>query len=1731
LSEDDESFDLNLSPEELNNLAKAMANAFSDTISSNPEAFLPEVTHVSNIYPVVTVPFDLDLIASSVSGVTDIVGQLKEFINSTLGSIAGSIISSIQTWIDQNIKPVINSVLSGVTSFIRDNILPVVGGKLMSLPDFFTKIIVPNLSSFISTNVLGTMLNIAYQVFQPAISGLKDWLGSAFDGIKSWFLDALKSGWNWIDSLIGGLKSWLGSALQSGWNWVTSTIADVGKAIIGTILPAISQLSSFAQSSLFSIMGGINKLFGLPSVILEGASKLFSGGISSLVNFIQQSILGRLTDLWNTLSTIAGQLSNAVTQLSSYVVTGYNVISTAFMGFANALLNLPTWFDEHISKPLGQAVSGLAEGFWKMLPDFVKEFLVSAKDFFVNMALFVVEFPKDPLGAISKYVLAPASTFISNLPIVKDYIIPLIKEHLFPFLKALAGFVVEFPKNPLKAISDYVLTPVSTFISGLPIIKDYVVPFIQNLKSSFDSLIKDPRGWLEKNILQPVADFINKTPFLRDVVVPSLKNLAGLLIEFPKDPLGSLKKYLLDPVVNFVSGLPIIKDYIVPFVKKAGEEFNKFIKDPIAYTKGVAEAVWNALTGLFSKVLELVGKAVSGLVDVIKTVVTGFWNVATGVFMPIANNLIGFVKSLVGAITQPIHDLILGIASAGTSLGKDFVGSIVNLAGSVAEPMGKLFTEPLQALFTPLNEALGKGLENLVAPQVEKLRKGEVPQGELLQLLVIMGAIPPITISATALMRGYYMVFRYLATLPTRVPFRLTIGYRIGEGNDADIMFAPLSVGQRLAVKMLQSFGVVHPIEVTFDTKALFLALAKEFKYYPTQYARSIVDSTSMWLTQPLSRLSASIFRNFLPMEMPSLETLIEYLKRHMGLGLDSDAFKKVLEDTKGFLRLYGYNDSVIDWTTRTDLTITVTDRFGNPRTVPLALMYTLPSPSDVAEMYVKDIFKSPEDFFKLYLARGMHKDVGSLYYFLRFKYPPPERLWQFVTRGISGMLWASIPEAERNEIMKEAGALGGFKPADAKALNFEHSTLFSSFRTYMKWHDFFRPSWIEGFTSDNQIMLDTLADIPTKIDQRWMVRFGLYQLLKESGVDMKSDASAFTKVVQSGEATTGIVMDLENFCRTLQATGIHPYYVPITAVAETIMSVSDERNLLRTGTLSLFKEGLWSVDALNKMLNGALTVSFNVAYFDPSPDKLDWSVGHIDVPIRFLPPEAKLTQLRALMDRALDIFKEFIRDMANAYQDYIVEKYETTETTPEGKPIPTFKSITMDIINDINSYFAKDYKSIVGQDLPDELKLQFVEDFFKPYAHALEQFRDVYAIRRVRSWTQRWIGWLMYRLATGVTKKEEFSNFVNTVSKASHLTPTEINFLSQVMEMMYTIATREYIPTPSQLATLSEYLVIPSDLITAVYDERNVPDKWRPIWTKYIEIRPTADDVRELISTYMYVIRYVKLPDDIVNKVKGYASYVGYRDKELAIFDLRAQLNEMLLNIRQNVREYIPTPMSLATLVEYVPKAREFFDDVVKAKNIPKEWQELWATYLDIRPIVDDVKRYFSRAEELYAKFMMKEGAFKKVLDDVKNYLGYTDKEIEFLMLTTKYERWRNAWNELIGTVEKMVLVSEYSPVARDYAVGKLYEMIDALPIDNAEKDKLKKMWEQYIRVRPIYDEVKRYVTDLINAVVDGTISEQTFASELDSLKEWGLGDDEIMFYKAMAGLRKARKLKIYLG
>jgi hypothetical protein len=161
----------------------------------------------------------------------------------------------------------------------------------------------------------------------------------------------------------------------------------------------------------------------------------------------------------------------------------------------------------------------------------------------------------------------------------------------------------------------------------------------------------------------------------------------------------------------------------------------------------------------------------------------------------------------------------------------------------------------------------------------------------------------------------------------------------------------------------------------------------------------------------------------------------------------------------------------------------------------------------------------------------------------------------------------------------------------------------------------------------------------------------------------------------------------------------------------------------------------------------------------------------------------------------------------------------------------------------------------------------------------------------------------------------------------------------------------------------------------------------------------------------------------------------------------------------------------------------------------------------------------------------MVKRDDFVNLISGVLNRLGFTTEERDFLMRTVELERWRNAWTELIGSVERLVSLSEYSPRASRYALAKVREMIDALPLPEADKNELKAMWEEYIKNRPVKSEAKMYITQLSNLYAEGLISDADFERELNAMREWGFSDNEIMFYRARAALMKARKMRIPVG
>lgn len=1296
----------------------------------------------------------------------------------------------------------------------------------------------------------------------------------------------------------------------------------------------------------------------------------------------------------------------------SGVVEHVNVDGVVVNLVSSSALSLFDWISNLLSS-IGSLLDGVKSaivsalytvGEWTF-NNFIKPAVDAVYDFLVNTV-------KPVLDSIFSTVSGVVSSVVGQVSSVVSGAVSSIISEVWSAVSGVVNTVVEGVEGVVSWIVDVVRDLIDGVSISISLMKGDVLSAIGTAVSN---LLTDVSSSVWGMLDDAVASLTGYLDGVKADLTALLSGVSSSLTAVFESSIAGLKVWFDTSVSWLTSTVNELYGVVGEGFGSVMESLNAMFSSMAVYFEGLTRMISDGFTGMSMAFTGFVN-AIAGLpmafAEILGNFASWIWTAIPNWLSGVISGIGDFFFKVLPMVLNPII-MIYSMSFKSPTFVPDFTMSLIEAhIGKVPQWLVIQLlkaTSPLHNVLLSFAEFISVTITNLFGGLFGFVRLFSDPYKEFMGL-VLLEFLPPVAQSYFKPIMDKYIVLHPEKTLQEVVKafetitkelityFSSFIFGHVGIRAVISIMkvmsqfFKDLGAMFDLALKPLGIGG-----QGRFSFKIAFGEAIKEFihdidKWFHELY-RGFIYGFSIWGTQFWVYPLNYSLRNLLPVNIPEEENIIEFTRRAMPSLVKGSTTRLM----KNYLALQGYADEIVKWMVEVDMphAILVTDRFGAKRFVPLSLVYRLPSASDVARMMVRDIFASIEDFQTLFLATGMHPDIGVLYYLLHFRYPPPERLWDFTVRGISGLLWAALTREEADSIREEAEKLGAKMPVSPCELNFASKTLLEALKTYMKWHDFSRFSWIDGFASDNLIYIDTLADIPSKIDQRWMVRWGLYELLSSRGVTISSPVSEFrTKTIDSSPASD-VVMDLVNFCRTLQATGLHPDWIPITAVAETMNALTEERTLLRTGFMNLFERGFYDVEALEKLMSGFVMASFRVAFFDSQ--ELVWKTGWINHPVMFLPAERKLLELRALMDRTLQVLRDIQRDILTGYQEWIIRDYDEV------------KSKMVAVVDAVNQSYAKDYRVITGVELPDELRVSYVEDFFKPYVDALATWRDIYTIRRVRYWASRWLGWVIYRVASGTMYPEDVQQLVDYIKEYAKLTDYEVEFFNNVMSLLMEISRREY----------------------------------------------------------------------------------------------------------------IPTIMSLASICETIPEAREFFDDVVRARRIPQEWVPLWARYVDLKPIMDEVRRMYSRAEDLYVYYMITEEDYMEVLDQLRTF-GYTESEIELMLTSANYERFKYAWREVIGDVDRMMSLAEYSPKAREYALATIYKMIDSLPLSDEEKNELKALWEQYIRVRPVYSEVKTYVSSLITAYVKGSIPRDVFEAELESLREWGLDENEIMFYKAIAGVRK---------
>ena len=2111
-----------LSREEIERLAGALIDCMRAGTNSSQNIEVVDIRLV-----------DLESLASSVAGITDPIGQIRDWLMGVLQSIAEWIVNSLKGAFQFFVEQIL-----GRLSAVGDALGKAIAGALDAIKSGFANLL-ERLQSGITWLVqkigeIGSQLSNFFAdlmtfIWTKLTEGLS-WLGEQVAKGLSWLLERITEGisrlWDWVQSAVKGLSDIVGRIWQGlqevGKNIlniitrVGQIIAEAGKNIIDSIINALKGVWDFLSNAFSRVWEGLAKLGGMISEAVRGIIERIAGAIGQVIDFLQ-GIAGRIVEavsgfvelIMNALRSVGEALRNAIMGALDFIRGAFSRLWEVLSGIANTIISgvrsfIQTIVDavmgglRHLAELIGRVVRTIIDGLSRLIRPVI-DAIGRVFDWIRELIGKVIDFIRRGLESVGKLIMRA------------------IQEAGKAIIGAIKS-VINTIAETIRGIAGFIQRAIETLGNIVRRVFEEVSKAISNVVKRVTDALAEAGRVLSEAIRGAIGEVIKGLSWLGEKVLEGLKRVGELLSP------ERLKRVIVDPIVNFFQ-----ERIWKPLTKKLGE-----LGDMLS--KGMSN-----ILGFF----ETVGKGFLEIGNIIRNfftnIVQGFTNLVDAIrgaidfLQKLVTNPQEALQQLWNAVSQVIDIIVRGL---------QFIGrKIIEAFAWIGQGLAWLLN-----IFVEIASKAAEGLARMIAGIASRF-VGILTARRSPSVIEILSTemVPPLTAFLCGPLASGTKIFIPIIRQYVEENFENPIQLLYGIINLAVLGIVAVAFYRRIIRALIASlpegqaraapFGLGILLKV--DYKKFFSNLWSIIERAAPDVARYLLIGHLIWWAEPTRALTRAWLTKWLTVELPPMEDTLSALRRHLVTPKAGEYYKVFVRQLRmggiyqGFIeRLYPMQDRLVEDVRKVvgdpakifDAergAVLIADRFtpftGKLRVFPVSLVWAMPSPSDLARMMVRDILEDPRYFVAAMAMQGFHPDAAFLYYLLHYRYPSPEKLAEFFWRGIAGELWLSEIAIDKNVMLAFGLDPEKVKPVPPAALNFQAGTLLDMISWYMKWHDYARFPWRPGWTTDNAIVIELMADIPTKIDLRWMTRWGMFDYWSAHGIGLKEPIGDITKkllpegttcpakpmvdryleMLRSGE----IVFDLTQFCRVLQATGIHPYWIPWVAVAESINALTEERTLLRTGFINLYKEGIWTLGDLHTLLSGFFTVKFLVGYFDMA--KKAWIPAAIEYPVAFLPAESKLLELRAAMDRALDIYREAYRYIVRAVAYNLIDA-------------KTGRQLLDHIVKAINAgFFSGTIRSLTGK----ELSLTLDEGYWSAWSVYAETVRHIEAIERTRFYARYIIWSVLWALRLGYTTVEDAERYVDRLIELMHehtfvhkavklavefmikrfdreiavraiinlvrsrrislpeavlrlkamgfdedtarryieanvlwYTPslttyaTLLEVVPEAMEMslraiehfnlpddeveywrlyifrrpvwdeltlvrtriyralqrgvkhedlvailrsymvvpkfkdgavelelgdraaklaefyranqrvfqafgialhewvLYNLiaelesleeAMKGYVPTPSMLATLSEYIVIPKELVDKVLRVRGVPEEWIDLWRRYIEVRPLADDVRGLITAYRrakvlglitpelearvlelarlvgYTDRelsilelrvtieeliqsarqyiptpmmlatlseYIRLPEELVDealrarrvperwmtfwkqyiavrpladdvrslltayrraKVLGVlppelekrvidlAKMVGFTERELAVLELRVVIEELIESARQYIptppmlatmseyivipeplvdralrarrvpeewvplwkhyiairpladdirsllvayrrakvlgvlpqdleseiralatkvgwtekelrildlrialeelinraRGYIPTPYMLATMSEYLPEARKFIDDVLRRRNVPEQYWELWRRFVEIRPLINDVRRLVRAAERLYVYFFLKPEDYRKLLDKVR-VLGFEDREIELMISASDMVRTYRAFRELIGTPRQLVTMAEYSPRARRLALGQVKKMIDVLPIDQETKEFLKAMWDEFIRVRPVYNEVRRYVTELISDYAEGLIDMNYLKRELEELKEWGLDDAEISFYIKLAEKRRSR-------
>ena len=1673
---------------------KELASWFADAVHSVFEAFWNSI-----VKPVV------DTIKTAVDNVWSFIQQVPGTVTDMITWLEEQI-GGVWSWIQQNIVKPLGEALGNLVKEVRNGIDTVVGFFTETLPRYFER-----LPQMVENAVAGAWDWIQQHIVKPlteAFQRLSDLVSKGIDTLTKFFTETLPQ-------YVSQIPSKIQDALAGVWDWIQQNIID--------------PLSRAFHELTQRLSAGLETLKGFFTETLPGWLQQIPSAIQDLLgqawNWIQQNIVSPLSQAFQRfaewissgIETLRGFFTETLPQwLASIPSTIQSVID-----------QVRDWIQQNIVKPLGEALTKFVDWVKRGIDTLTKFFTETLPQHVSQIPALLSDAVSGAWSWIQQNVIAPLTQALQRLAdLVKggiDTLATFFMEKLPSYIESIGRQLAELPQRAFEALK----------VAGMTI-WEYVTDLGARVAEGFAKL---------GDALKKVGQYLNQ-------VGVYLTGFVNAVMQLP-DRLRAVFSGFLDSVGKSLQS-------IGNFFGSLWESVQQFVRDPQEWIrKNILEPVWGALQWLGQKIVEGA---------------QWLWNVLTG----LGNWFVSAFKTLASWVGRAVTTVITVIGEVGKDIATAIGNAMKAITNLIVARSSPALYEILASPWFPIIEAI---LLPLTPIMVEKL--GDVIEEAKKNPVRFIYNLLNVGVLISAAIYGVGIILKPLiSALP-------------------DVQVSAKLFGSGAAA--------------TFRLKDVLEKAVSQFEKFMPDVARYMIIGHMIWWAEPTRALTRYNLTEYVTVELPPMEHTLNLVRRSIPTPILMGNYKMFVDQLrmggiyKGFIeRLYGLPSKLVERIRKSlgdvsriydseAMSVVIKDRFGMDRYFPTTLVGAIPTPSELARMMVRDIIQDPKHFATVMAMHGFTPDIAYMFYLLHFRYPSPEKLWEFTCRGIAGELWfdaSKIMDPETGTKLidvatTEAASIGAFAPISPIDLNFKPSELFAALTRYMKWHDYARFSWIKGFTSDNFIVIDLLADIPTKIDLRWMTRWGMFDYWSAHGIGLKTAIHDITKkLIPQGTTSQAkpmvdlyleylrkgeIVFDLKQFCRVLQATGIHPYWIPWVAIAETINALTEERTLLRTGFINLYKEGIWSLDYLHQLLSGFFTVKFEVGYFDL--EKRDWVSATVEYPIAFLPAESKLLEIRAAMDRALDIYREAYRYIIRSVAYYVVDPAKARE-------------IIANIVNAINEkFFKQTIKSLTGK----ELSLVMDTGYWEAWSKYAEAIIELEARERTRFYARYLLWSVLWALRYGYVTIDEAKGWVSKLVEKMHEHPIVreaielsvefmvyrferevkakaiINLLrsrriavSEAIEQLKKLGFSEdlakkyidanvlwYTPGLTTYATLLE--IVPEAINTSLkaLEHFNLPSDELQYWRLYVARKPIQDELTLLRTRIYNALAQGMSIDEVVDILGKYSMKFTVKDSELVIegadeakkllafydankdvfqafgiaphewvmYNVIAAFERRIDELKQAARERIPSPSTLAVLAEYLALPKDLVEEALKRYGVSEKWREIWEKYIEVKPLKSDYKAYISVAIRAYLRNVIEKKKFDEIIDKAKEY-GFTDEEIKILRDRIDLEEKLEEAKVRIPTPSQLATLAEYIVLPEDKVLSALkYHRVADEWID---------YWKKYIEAKPIKSDVKSLLSVKIRALRYGVITKKELEEFIDKLGQYGFTSKEIEFIRERVNLEE---------